>query len=174
MAIFAQSPVTNKINLENLGKIALLEFGERMPQVEKSALVMYSTQEMFNLVNDVDAYPAFLPHCSGARVIDTSDQGMTASLEISKAGLTKWFTTKNQYEGNRVRMQLVDGPFKSLHGYWEFIELDEQACKVCLKLEFEFANKLVELAFGRIFNEVAKNMVSAFTQRAKIVYGVRS
>ncbi|MCF6439933.1 type II toxin-antitoxin system RatA family toxin [Pseudoalteromonas luteoviolacea] len=144
-----------------------------MPQVEKSALVMYSTQEMFDLVNDVDAYPDFLPNCSGAKVLSSSNDEMTASLEISKAGLTKWFTTKNQFEGNRVKMQLVDGPFKSLQGYWEFIELDEQACKVNLKLEFEFASKLIELAFGKVFNEVAKNMVTAFTQRAKSVYGVR-
>lgn len=70
-------------------------------------------------------------------------------------------------------MQLVDGPFKSLQGYWEFTPLDEQACKVSLKLEFEFASKLIEMAFGKVFNEVAKNMVVAFTQRAKAVYGVR-
>ncbi|ESP90875.1 MULTISPECIES: type II toxin-antitoxin system RatA family toxin [Pseudoalteromonas] len=144
-----------------------------MPQVEKSALVMYSTQEMFDLVNDVNAYPDFLPNCSGAKVLSSSHDEMTASLEISKAGLTKWFTTKNQFEGNRVKMQLVDGPFKSLQGYWEFVELDEHACKVNLKLEFEFASKLIELAFGKVFNEVAKNMVAAFTKRAKSVYGAR-
>ncbi|MCF2858281.1 ubiquinone-binding protein [Pseudoalteromonas sp. SMS1] len=144
-----------------------------MPQVEKSALVMYSTQEMFDLVNDVNAYPDFLPNCSGAKVLSSSNEEMTASLEITKAGLTKWFTTKNIFEGNKVKMQLVDGPFKSLQGHWEFVELDEHACKVNLKLEFEFASKLIELAFGKVFNEVAKNMVSAFTQRAKSVYGVR-
>ncbi|WP_440053183.1 type II toxin-antitoxin system RatA family toxin [Pseudoalteromonas sp. T1lg65] len=144
-----------------------------MPQIEKSALVMYSTKEMFNLVNDVDSYPAFLPHCTNAKVLDENAAGMTASLEISKAGLKKWFTTKNEFAGNKIKMCLVDGPFKSLHGYWEFTELDEQACKVSLKLEFEFASKLIEMAFGKIFNEVAKNMVAAFTQRAKSVYGVR-
>ena len=144
-----------------------------MPQIEKSALVMYSTQEMFTLVNDVNAYPEFLPNCSNAKVLETNQDAMTASLEISKAGMKKWFTTKNSFAHNQVTMTLVDGPFKSLNGYWEFIELDDQACKVTLKLDFEFANKLVELAFGKIFNEVAKNMVTAFTQRAKEVYGAR-
>lgn len=134
---------------------------------------MYSSQEMFDLVNDVNAYPAFLPNCSNAKVLSEDDSSMTASLEISKAGLTKWFTTNNHFDGNKVKMQLVDGPFKSLQGYWEFTELDEHACKVSLKLEFEFASKLIELAFGKVFNEVAKNMVAAFTQRAKAVYGAR-
>ena len=144
-----------------------------MPQIEKSALVMYSSQEMFDLVNDVNAYPAFLPNCSDAKIISENENAMTASLEISKAGLKKWFTTNNRLAGNKVEMQLVDGPFKSLQGYWEFTPLDEQACKVSLKLEFEFASKLIEMAFGKVFNEVAKNMVVAFTQRAKTVYGVR-
>jgi ribosome-associated toxin RatA of RatAB toxin-antitoxin module len=45
---------------------------------------------------------------------------------------------------------------------------------VHLQLDFEFSSKLIELAFGKIFNDVAKNMVSAFTQRAKAVYGERA
>lgn len=145
-----------------------------MPQIEKSALVMYSTKEMFDLVNDVNAYPEFLPHCSGAKILSSSGQKMTASLEIAKAGMSKWFTTENQFSGEQeIAMKLVDGPFKFLTGRWQFTELDESACKVSLKLEFEFSSKLVELAFGHVFNEVAKNMVAAFTQRAKRVYGVR-
>ncbi|MFY8273147.1 type II toxin-antitoxin system RatA family toxin [Pseudoalteromonas sp. SSDWG2] len=146
-----------------------------MPQIEKSALVMYSAQEMFDLVNDVDAYPEFLPHCSDAKIFSSSENEMRAGLEISKAGLKKWFTTENTLNPQQfnIALELVDGPFKHLHGQWQFNVLDDQACKVCLKLEFEFASKLIEMAFGRVFNEVAKSMVQAFTQRAKVVYGER-
>jgi len=135
---------------------------------------MYSSKEMFNLVNDVDAYPEFLPHCSDAKIVTQQANTMTASLEISKAGIKKWFTTQNTFvDENTVKLQLVDGPFKSLQGQWHFRTLDESACKVELRLEFEFSSKLIELAFGKIFNDVAKNMVNAFTQRAKDVYGPR-
>jgi ribosome-associated toxin RatA of RatAB toxin-antitoxin module len=145
-----------------------------MPQIEKSALVMYSSKEMFDLVNDVNAYPQFLPNCSDAKIITQQATHMTASIEISKAGIKKWFTTKNTFSDDQtVELCLVDGPFKTLQGRWHFQKLDAQACKVVLKLEFEFSNKLVELAFGKIFNDVASNMVSAFTIRAKQVYGVR-
>jgi ribosome-associated toxin RatA of RatAB toxin-antitoxin module len=68
-------------------------------------------------------------------------------------------------------MNLVDGPFRRLSGVWSFTSLDEQASKVELALEFEFSSRLVELAFGRIFNELVGSMVQAFTQRAKEVYG---
>ncbi|MBQ4831737.1 type II toxin-antitoxin system RatA family toxin [Pseudoalteromonas sp. MMG010] len=145
-----------------------------MPQIEKSALVMYSSKEMFDLVNDINAYPQFLPNCSDAKIISQHDTQMTASLEISKAGIKKWFTTQNTLvDDSTVDLRLVDGPFKRLEGRWYFQTLDEQACKVMLKLEFEFSSKLIEIAFGKIFNDVATNMVSAFTERAKQVYGIR-
>ncbi|BCL70803.1 Putative oligoketide cyclase/lipid transport protein [Vibrio nigripulchritudo MADA3029] len=142
-----------------------------MPQVTRSALVPFSAEQMFNLVNDVASYPNFLPGCSGSRIIENSETAMVASVDVSKAGISKTFTTSNQLEtGRKILMQLVDGPFKHLHGGWEFTPLDETACKVELKLEFEFTSKLVEMAFGKVFNELTNNMVNAFTQRAKQVY----
>ena len=77
-----------------------------MPQIEKSALVMYSTTEMFELVNDVDAYPAFLPHCSNAKVIDSDNQGMTASLEISKAGIKSGLLLKTNLTATELKCSL--------------------------------------------------------------------
>lgn len=98
---------------------------------------------------------------------------MTASVDVSKAGISKTFVTRNQLTSNQhIRMQLVEGPFRKLMGGWSFIPLSPEACKVELNLDFEFTNKLVELAFGRIFKELAGNMVMAFTKRAKEVYRV--
>jgi ribosome-associated toxin RatA of RatAB toxin-antitoxin module len=126
---------------------------------------------MFSLVNDVARYPEFLPGCSGSRVIESSDSVMVASVDVSKAGISKTFTTSNRMaNGAEILMELVDGPFKKLEGGWYFTPLDDQACKVELKLEFEFSSRMIEVAFGKVFNELTSNMVSAFTQRAKQVY----
>ncbi|MDK9736115.1 SRPBCC family protein [Vibrio sp. D404a] len=142
-----------------------------MPKVTRSALVSFSADQMFDLVNDVARYPEFLPGCSGSRVIESSDSAMVASVDVSKAGISKTFTTSNRLaEGAEILMELVDGPFKKLQGGWYFTPLDEQACKVELKLEFEFSSRMIEMAFGKIFNELTSNMVNAFTQRAKQVY----
>ncbi len=142
-----------------------------MPKVTRSALVSFSADQMFNLVNDVARYPEFLPGCSGSRVIESSDTSMVASVDVSKAGISKTFTTSNRLtQGAMIMMELVDGPFKKLQGGWHFTPLDDQACKVELKLEFEFSSRMIEMAFGKIFNELTGNMVSAFTQRAKQVY----
>jgi ribosome-associated toxin RatA of RatAB toxin-antitoxin module len=142
-----------------------------MKQVSRSALVSFSAEQMFDLVNDVARYPEFLPGCSGSRVIESSNGAMVASVDVSKAGISKTFTTSNELvSGEAIMMNLVDGPFKTLKGGWFFTALDEQACKVELKLEFEFSSKMIEMAFGKVFNELTNNMVNAFTKRAKQVY----
>ncbi|HHR5880467.1 type II toxin-antitoxin system RatA family toxin [Providencia alcalifaciens] len=144
-----------------------------MPQISRSALVPFSAEQMYKLVNDVISYPSFLPGCVGSRIISQNSDEMTASVEVSKAGISKTFITKNTLEENkRIQMQLVEGPFRALTGGWQFIPLSADACKIEFHLDFEFTNKLVELAFGKIFKELANNMVQAFTSRAKVVYRV--
>ncbi|WP_375752896.1 SRPBCC family protein [Vibrio sp. HN007] len=142
-----------------------------MPQVRRSALVSYSAEQMYDLVNDVLSYPEFLPGCSGSKILKSDESQMVASVDVAKAGIKKTFTTSNTLESsNAILMELVEGPFKSLKGGWYFTALDEAACKVELKLDFEFSSKLVEMAFGKVFSELTNNMVSAFTARAKQVY----
>ncbi|ECC9028492.1 type II toxin-antitoxin system RatA family toxin [Salmonella enterica subsp. enterica] len=145
--------------------------GIAMPQISRTALVPYSAEQMYQLVNDVQSYPQFLPGCVGSRVLESSPVQMTAAVDVSKAGISKTFTTRNQLTRNQsILMHLVDGPFKKLIGGWKFTPLSPEACRIEFQLDFEFTNKLIELAFGRIFKELASNMVQAFTVRAKEVY----
>ncbi|WP_116472445.1 SRPBCC family protein [Zobellella maritima] len=146
-----------------------------MPSITRSALVMFSAKQMYDLVNDVDAYPKFLPGCVASRVLSESENSITAALEVAKAGIRKTFTTRNRLEqDSKIHMELVDGPFKSLTGGWTFTPLDVDACKVELKLHFEFTSRLVEMAFGGIFKELTNAMVHAFSERAREVYGSES
>ncbi|RUO58589.1 type II toxin-antitoxin system RatA family toxin [Pseudidiomarina insulisalsae] len=143
-----------------------------MPSIERSALVPYSDAQMYALVNDIESYPQFVPGCRSAQVIEQTDSSKVARLDISKAGVGKSFTTRNTLEPpDRIGMELVDGPFRYLRGGWHFQRLDENACKIVLKLEFEFANRFLGLAFGKIFNEIQSRMVDAFVKRAEQVYG---
>lgn len=142
-----------------------------MPHVARSALINFSAGQMYDLVNDVGAYPAFLPGCVESKILQQEPNYMKASLKVSKGGISQWFSTENHLIPNeKINMNLVDGPFKSLTGGWTFTPLADNACKVELNLHFEFSNKLVEMAFGKIFSQLTANMVDAFTQRAKQVY----
>ncbi len=142
-----------------------------MQTVNKSALVPYSAVQMYELVNDVAAYPQFLPWCRTARVEDRRDDELLASIEMAKGRLHKSFTTRNRlYPHERIELFLVDGPFRHLHGVWRFQALREDACKVSLSLEFEFANLLIRTAVGPIFNRIADTLVDSFCRRAEQVY----
>ncbi|RUO65604.1 Ribosome association toxin PasT (RatA) of the RatAB toxin-antitoxin module [Pseudidiomarina planktonica] len=143
-----------------------------MASIERSALVSFSCQQMFDLVNDIEAYPQFVPGCVGATILEQSAEHKVAKLDISKAGIGKSFTTRNTLHApERIDMELVDGPFKRLSGGWHFQPLSENACKIVFKLDFEFSNRLLSMAFGRIFHEITSRMVDAFAKRAQQVYG---
>ena len=67
-------------------------------------------------------------------------------------------------------MSLVDGPFRNLTGRWHFKPLADNACKVMLRLEFEFSGSLSRMAAGTVFSQAATTMVDAFCRRADDVY----
>ncbi len=142
-----------------------------MTRVEKSALVKFSAQEMFDLVNDIESYPKFLPWCSGSRIIKREGTTVEAELSISKGGFQKNFSTRNELEiGKKMTVELLNGPFSHLKGEWNFLPLREDASKISLDLEFKLSGKLASLAFGAVFHQICNTMVSSFTQRAKDVY----
>ncbi|MFT4994218.1 MAG: ribosome-associated toxin RatA of RatAB toxin-antitoxin module [Paraglaciecola sp.] len=142
-----------------------------MPNICRSALVGFSAEAMFDLINDVQSYPTFIPGCAETRILSQTEDSMQASLLIAKAGVRQWFTTQNTLKrGKFVKMNLVDGPFSRLSGGWTITSLAVDACKIELNLDFAFSSKLAEMAFGRVFNTIAASMVVAFTERAKDVY----
>jgi ribosome-associated toxin RatA of RatAB toxin-antitoxin module len=146
-----------------------------MSHIKRSALVHYSPHEMYQLVNNVADYASFLPWCRSSEVKNETATEMIASVEIAKGVLNKTFTTHNQLEKDkRIELQLVDGPFKKLSGYWQFDALKtENACEVNLDLEFEFDNTLMSIAAKPIFTQIANSLVDAFCKRAVDVYGER-
>ncbi|MBE0507623.1 MAG: type II toxin-antitoxin system RatA family toxin [Marinospirillum sp.] len=143
-----------------------------MSRISRSALVMHSAKEMFELVNDCESYPKFLPGCSDARLIHREESYLVGELELAKAGMKYRFTTRNElFDPERIELQLVDGPFKKLEGRWIFQPLSEKACKVIFDLEFEVAGRLVSRVLEPLFSQMAASQVDAFVKRADEVYG---
>ncbi|UVE17085.1 type II toxin-antitoxin system RatA family toxin [Pseudomonas sp. LS44] len=140
--------------------------------IQRSALLPYPARLLFELVNDVASYPQFLPWCSTTEVLEASDTHMLARLSIAKAGFSQQFVTRNVLlAGERIEMNLVEGPFTELHGLWNFKALTDKACKISLDLSFDYAGPLVRATLGPLFNQAANTLVDAFCQRAKQLYG---
>jgi len=142
-----------------------------MAAVEKSVLVGYSARQMFELVDQVEHYPRFLPWCGGTDLKWRDAETTVATINIDYLSVKQSFTTENtKQEPHLMLIKLQDGPFKELDGSWRFVELDKNACKVEFRLHYEFSSKLLEALVGPVFSHIANSLVDAFVRRAESVY----
>lgn len=142
-----------------------------MTTIHRHALTPFSADQMFALVDDIEAYPAFLQWCRSADVISRDIDVVTARLELAKGSVHKTFTTQNRLmPGKMIEMKLVEGPFRHLEGFWKFEALREDACKISLDLEFDFSSKMLSMVVGPVFSQVANTLVDAFCRRAELIY----
>ena len=141
-------------------------------KIRRYADVPYTREQMFNLVNDVDAYPEFLPGCRSASARPRGEHEVEGTIELAKGALHKSFTTRNTLKRpESIDMRLVSGPFRRLHGTWSFTQVEGGKTRIALELEFEFANRIMAFAIGPVFNQIANSLVDAFVQRAREVHG---
>jgi len=153
-----------------------------MHEISHSAILPYSREDLFNLVNDIENYPEFLPHCTRTKIHEVFSEPnglekIKASIFLKKGPFSHSFTTENIcHFPHKIELSLIEGPFKSFQGEWEFILLHsntdpiQQACKVNLKLKFEIENSLLNQAFAKLFENIANKMLDAFCHRADELY----
>ena len=143
-----------------------------MAEIEKTAIVEFSAEQMFQLVDRVERYPEFLPWCGGASVEPQDDKIMHATIKINYHHVKHSFTTENTRQPpDLIEMTLLDGPFEHLDGHWRFIPLSESACKIEFRLHYTFSHKLLEKFVGPVFYIIANSFVEAFIERAESLYG---
>lgn len=143
-----------------------------MVEVKRSALVPFAASDMFRVVDDIEAYPEFLPWCASSCVHSRSANQVEASLELARVGVRRSFTTRNRLAPyRRIDVELIEGPFRSLTGSWYFEQLGSEGSKIALELRFEFADKLFGRVFGHMFEEACNTLVDSFCARARQIYG---
>ena len=141
-----------------------------MPQINRSALMPFTQKDIFNLVNDVEAYPDFLPWCSSAKVLEKTCYQVLAKLTLKKVGVSYELVTRNRLSPfNVIDIEFVEGPLESLKGKWLFTELGDLGCKVEMSLSFELKKRFIDKAMGTLLENAAEDMVSLFSARAASV-----
>ncbi len=127
---------------------------------------------MFDLVNDVDAYPSFLNWCRDSAVEKVSDTEVVATIEVGIGAMRQSFTTRNFLERpGEIRMELVAGPFDSLTGSWTFAASPDGGCTIGLNLAFEVSTTPLDSLFASLFEELVQTQLVAFVSRADDVHG---
>jgi ribosome-associated toxin RatA of RatAB toxin-antitoxin module len=142
-----------------------------MARVEKSVLVAHTPERMFELVDKVEEYPAFLPWCGGTELKWRDEASTVATIHIAYMGIRQSFTTENSktFPG-AMRICLQEGPFTHLEGDWVFKPLGNDACKIEFRLNYVFSSRLLESVLAPVFSHITNTFVDAFVRRADEVY----
>lgn len=147
-----------------------------MRTLDRSALMPYPAADLFDLVADVSSYPEFLPGCVGAQIeldeaLEDGQRRVRARVAFRVSALSDSFVTENRMQpGRRIEMRLLQGPFRELSGVWDFLVLDERACKVSLALSVDFANRLMEITLAPWMDRAVGSIMDAFRKRAEQRY----
>lgn len=143
-----------------------------MPIIQKEQSIPYLAADMYYLVADIAAYPDFVPYCSATTIHEATDTSAVASVSFSFYGVKQTFTTHNQMQpGSIITMELVDGPIADLQGQWQFIALSETTSKITLSVDYTIDHPWYSAVFNTAVTRVSSEMLQAFVQRAKVLYG---
>lgn len=143
-----------------------------LKRVARSAIVEHPAAVIYSLVEDIEAYPEFLPWCGGAKVLERDSTRTVATLTVGVRGIRQSFTTENANLPDKgIDLRLVEGPFRKFSAAWRFTPLDERAARIEFSMEYEFSSKVLGKVLEPLFDHIADTMVTAFSRRADQVYG---
>jgi len=145
-----------------------------MRETSNTALVPYTVEQMFALVEDFESYPEFVPWVTSTRLLERGSDVVVGQLEMRRGPLREKFTTRTALIRPReITLTLIEGPFKTFEGRWSFVPLGDRGSKVGFSMRFEFANAVLDLLLSRTFEKSCVDLVDAFVARARSLYGVR-
>jgi ribosome-associated toxin RatA of RatAB toxin-antitoxin module len=146
-----------------------------MRRIHRSAIVECSARQMYDLVEDIESYPEFLPWCSDAHVRERTAGRTVATIDVGIPGIRQSFTTENTNVPEKsIDMRLLQGPFRRFEAHWKFAALGTGASRVEFTMAYEFADRILSRALDPLFGGIARTMVDAFTRRAGRLHGRHS
>ena len=143
-----------------------------MQKIYKEEEINVSMPIIFNLINNIEEYPKFLPWCKKTEVTKEAENSQIGKIFISKSFINWSFSTKNIIDRNKsISLSLIDGPFDNLDGRWNFKKIDDNNTFVSLEINYKFKNSLIELSIEPIFATIMNSILESFIDQAfKIKY----
>jgi coenzyme Q-binding protein COQ10 len=146
-----------------------------MPQFQTRRRVVYSPEQMYALVADIERYPEFLPLCEALTVRSRQaarggKDVLIADMQVGYGALRERFTTRVTLEPARPYVH-IDGPFKQLENRWQFLPVAGGGCDVDFYIAYEFKSFMLQMLVGGLFDQAFRKFAEAFEQRAQTVYG---
>ena len=141
-----------------------------MRRIARSAIVECSPRQVYDLVEDIESYPQFLPWCVATQVRERTPGRTVATIAVGTP-VPQAFTTENtNAPGESIDMRLVEGPFRQFEAHWKFAPLGTAGTRIVFAIAYEFADPIAAMALEPLFQHIAGTMVDAFTRRAERLY----
>jgi coenzyme Q-binding protein COQ10 len=151
-----------------------------MPRFETNRPVRHAAADMFDLVADVEKYPAFLPLCEGLVVRGREPQSdgrtiLIADMTVGYKVFRETFTSRVTLVPAEkfIHVSYLDGPFEHLDNRWTFLETSDGRSTVNFFIDYAFRSRTLSLVMGAVFERAVKKYTEAFEKRADQVYGAR-
>jgi len=136
----------------------------------------YTPDQMFDLVGDVESYPAFVPWIKSMRVwnkhLTEAEIGLDAEVEIGFSLLRERFATRVRCDRAQrgIAVNLLHGPFKRLENQWRF-SADPIGTQIDFSIDFEFRSMMLERILAANMGKAVNRLIGCFEARAKVLYG---
>lgn len=149
-----------------------------MPQFSTKRRVRHSASNMFDLVVDMEKYPAFVPLCTALKVRSHTDKGggvsvVIAEMTVAYKMIQQTFVTRDTLDrpNLKILVEYLQGPFSHLRNRWVFNPTGENSCEVEFFIDYEFRSRTLALLMGAMFDTAFHKFAAAFERRADQVYG---
>ena len=132
----------------------------------------HTPAQIFDLVADVEQYPAFVPWVISAKVIRRKDRTMWTSMTMGARFINRQFTTVASLDRpHRMEIKSHDALFEHFEQIWTFEPANEGGAHVECQIDLRFKSCLLQALIGTSFAQRAKPMVKAYLRRAQRLYG---
>ncbi|MEH6950652.1 type II toxin-antitoxin system RatA family toxin [Nitrobacter sp. NHB1] len=149
-----------------------------MPTFSSKRRVQHSSQQMFDLVADVERYPEFVPLCQSLKVRQRTSAAdgtevVVADMTVSFKLVRETFTSKVTLDrpNRKILVEYLRGPFSHMENRWTFEPKSDLACDVGFFITYDFKSRMLAILMGAMFDAAFQRFASAFEKRADAVYG---
>ena len=142
-----------------------------MPHYERTRVLPYSPDQMFDLVADVERYPEFVPGYQEVRIREHGENRLVVDQRVRFGPKPAQFSSVASLERpTRIFIRSTDSPFADLEVDWHF-HAQEEGCRVDFRAGYALSAPLFNGVLEKWFADHSDRILTAFVHRARSVYG---